>query len=405
MSKQIHPPIEPWRELSPRIGELLRPHVPALSDEVIEAIRDQVPAYRRPLRGRFGAALRRGVEEALGQFVELIVDPALDRTGAERVYRGLGRGEHREQRSLDALLEAYRLGARVAWRRVSEIAIEANVDRRTLARLADAVFAYIDELSALSAEGYAEEQSVAAGEAERRRRLLARVLLADPVDVDGVRDAAVDAGVELPATLAALVWEGGGRPLRPRLPAGALVAEEEPDGGGTALIADPEAPGALLRLERAAAETTAVLGPAVEPLDAGASARRAESLLELARRGIVDGPGLFRADAHLAAIATHGDPAALRDLARARLRPLDDETPASRTRLTETLRSWLDHQGEVGRVAAELHVHPQTVRYRLGRLRDLFGEALDEPASRFELALALRGTVSNGDRPGNRTAD
>jgi hypothetical protein len=384
---------------------LLRPHVPALSDEVIEAIRDGVPAYRRPLRGRFGAALRRGVEEALGQFVELIVDPALDRTGAERVYRGLGRGEHREQRSLDALLEAYRLGARVAWRRVSEIAIEANVDRRTLARLADAVFAYIDELSALSAEGYAEEQSVAAGEAERRRRLLARALLSEPMDVDGVRDAALDAGVELPPTLAALVWEGGGRPLRPRLPAGALVADEEPDGGGTALIADPEGPGALARLERAAAGTTAVLGPAVEALDASASARRASSLLELARRGIVDGSGLIRADAHLAAIATHGDPAALRDLAGTRLRPLDDETPASRARLTETLRSWLDHQGEVGRVAAELHVHPQTVRYRLGRLRELFGEALDEPAARFELALALRGTVSNGDRPGNPTAD
>jgi hypothetical protein len=405
MAPQIHPPVEPWRELPARIGELLRPHVPALSDEVIEAIRDRVPAYRRPLRGRFGAALRRGVEEALGQFVELIVDPALDRTGAERVYRGLGRGEHRERRSLDALLEAYRLGARVAWRRVAEIAIDANVDRRTLARLADAVFAYIDELSALSAEGYAEEQSVAAGEAERRRRRLARLLLADPVDADAISGAAADAGVELPATVAALVWEGGGRSLRPRLPAGALVVADEPDGGGTALIGDPEAPGALTRLDRAARETMAALGPTVDTLDAAASAQRAATLIELARRGIVDGSGLIRADAHLAALATYGDPAALRDLAGARLRPLDEETVASRVRLTGTLRSWLDHQGEVGRVAAELHVHPQTVRYRLGRLRELFGEALDDPAARFELALALRGTVSEVVRPGNRSGD
>jgi hypothetical protein len=267
------------------------------------------------------------------------------------------------------------------------------------------VFAYIDELSALSAEGYAEEQSVAAGEAERRRRRLARLLLADPVDIDGVRGAAADAGVEVPATVAALVWDGGGRPLRPRLPAGALVAEEEPDGGGTALIGDPEAPGALARLDRAAGQTTAVLGPSVDTLDAASSARRAASLLELARRGIVDGSGLIRTDEHLAALATYGDPAALRDLAGARLGPLEDQTPASRARLTETLRSWLDHQGEVGRVAAELHVHPQTVRYRLGRLRELFGEALDEPTARFELALALRGAVSDGPGRGNRSGD
>jgi hypothetical protein len=405
MTTQIHPPVEPWRELPARIGELLRPHVPALSDEVIEAIRDRVPAYRRPLRGRFGAGIRRGVEEALGQFVELIVDPALDRTGAERVYRGLGRGEHRERRSLDALLEAYRLGARVAWRRVAEIAIEANVDRRTLARLADAVFAYIDELSALSAEGYAEEQSVAAGEAERRRRRLARLLLADPADADAIGAAAADAGVALPATVAALIWEGGGRRLRPRLPAGTLVAEEEEGGGGTALIGDPEAPGTRARVDRIAGATNAVLGPTVDTLDAAASARRAASLLELSRRGIVDAAGLAAADDHLAALATHGDPAALRDLAAVRLRPLDDETPASRARLTATLRSWLDHQGEVTAIAAELHVHPQTVRYRLGRLRELFAGALDDPAERFELALALRGGVSEADGPGNASGE
>jgi DNA-binding PucR family transcriptional regulator len=35
-------------------------------------------------------------------------------------------------------------------------------------------------------------------------------------------------------------------------------------------------------------------------------------------------------------------------------------------------------------------VHPQTVRYRMRQLRDLFGERLEDPDSRFELALALR---------------
>jgi PucR C-terminal helix-turn-helix domain len=400
MTEQSHPSDEPWRELPPRIGELLAPHVPALSDEVIAAIRDRVPAYRRPLRGRFGAGIRTGVEEALSQFVALIADPSLDRSGAERVYRGLGRGEHRERRSLDALLEAYRLGARVAWRRVSEIAIEANVDRRTLALLADAVFAYIDGLSALSAEGYAQEQSMAAGEAERRRRRVARLLLASDPDPDSVEEAAAEAGWDLPRSVAAIVWREGGRRLGPRLPANALVLEDEATGGGTALIADPGAPGLRALIERAASGSVAVLGPAVPALDAARSARRAASLLDLARDGVLEASGLIAADDHLAALATHGDRAALADLATRRLAPLDAETPASRRRLTETLRSWLDHQGEVGRAAAELHVHPQTVRYRLGRLRELFGETLSDPAGRFELSLALRSPVSAPPAPG-----
>ena len=40
-------------------------------------------------------------------------------------------------------------------------------------------------------------------------------------------------------------------------------------------------------------------------------------------------------------------------------------------------------------MAEELHVHPQTVRYRMGRLHDLFGDTLDDPAVRARLMLAL----------------
>ena len=54
------------------------------------------------------------------------------------------------------------------------------------------------------------------------------------------------------------------------------------------------------------------------------------------------------------------------------------------------MRAWLDRPGQVQAVAAALGVHPQTVRYRLNKLRELFGERLEDPDARFELALALR---------------
>jgi hypothetical protein len=37
-----------------------------------------------------------------------------------------------------------------------------------------------------------------------------------------------------------------------------------------------------------------------------------------------------------------------------------------------------------------LHVHPQTIRYRLRQVSELFGEALHDPDDRFRLLLALR---------------
>ncbi len=393
--QRLGPLDEPWKALPPRIGALIRPHVPALSEEVIAAIRERVPAYRRPLSGRFGAGIRLGVEEALAQFADLVGDPNLDRSGRDAVYRGLGRGEYRERRSLDALLAAYRLGARVSWRRVSAVGIEAGLDRRTLAVLAEAVFAYIDELSALSAEGYAQEQSRAAGESDRLRRRIAVLLLDPAADDAAVTAAAAEAGWTPPPQVSALVSDVAASRLRGRLPAGTLVLEGGEEGEpALAILTDPEAPDLRSRVERAVAGSTAVIGPTVELMSASSSAARARRVHALIGRGVVAAGGLVSAGDHLGTLVAHGDEEALAELSRARLQPLAGETPASRARLTETLRAWLDEQGEIALVAARLHVHPQTVRYRLRRLRELLGDALDHPESRLELALALRGAVS-----------
>jgi DNA-binding PucR family transcriptional regulator len=45
-------------------------------------------------------------------------------------------------------------------------------------------------------------------------------------------------------------------------------------------------------------------------------------------------------------------------------------------------------------MAAAMHVHPQTARYRIARLRELLGDQLDDPDARFELQLALRAEAA-----------
>jgi DNA-binding PucR family transcriptional regulator len=71
------------------------------------------------------------------------------------------------------------------------------------------------------------------------------------------------------------------------------------------------------------------------------------------------------------------------------LAPLADLPPATQDRLAETLLSWLLHQGRRDAVAAELHVHAQTVRYRMGQVRELFGDRLGDPTVVRELVIAL----------------
>ena len=179
---------QPWHELPPEIAEVLRPRLPEVSDEIIAAVRT-VPAYARPLEGPLGMGIRAGVEAALGHFLEEI-----ERGGPmERsdVPVALGRGEMRAGRSLESLLSAYRVGARVAWRSFAAAGVSAGLEPATLYLLAESLFAYIDVLSAESAEGYALEQSAAAGEAQLRRRRLVRMLVREtPAEPDAVERAA-----------------------------------------------------------------------------------------------------------------------------------------------------------------------------------------------------------------------
>jgi hypothetical protein len=386
----------PWEELPALIAPAMRPGLSALADEMIETIRATVPAYSRPLEGPVAEGVRMGVEGALSQFLDVVEGGHEGPLPERELYAELGRGEAREGRSLEALLAAYRIGARVAWRRAAARARELEMDGDTLSLLAESIFAYIDELSAASAEGYAREQSAAAGEADRRRSALARLLIQNPpADPAQIELAARDAGTELPDRFAAVVWAPGENDRTASwLPLGSLaVADGELS---SALVPDPDAPMRRLEISRAFARRTAALGPSVPWQDAARSALRATEVHKLISAGAIAPDGLVRAEDHLTTLLLERDPSLLSELAERRLAPLADASPSARRRLLETLAAWLEHHGSVPDVARAIHVHPQTVRYRLNQLRDRFGDDLDDPDARFELMVVTRARSLRG---------
>jgi PucR C-terminal helix-turn-helix domain len=382
---------QPWHELPPEIARVLRPALAEVADEIIEAVRT-VPAYARPLKGQFGAGIRAGVQEALKHFLAEI--EAGGPVARPDVYVTLGRGEMRAGRSLESLLSAYRAGARVAWRRFAAVGVDAGLEPDTLYLLAESIFAYIDVLSAESAEGHALEQSAAASEAELRRRRLVRMLVREPpLDPAAIEAAASEAAWQLPRRLAVLAIAGDQRgPAALRLPADAIV---DTIGEMTcAIVPDPEGPGRRASLERAIAEAGAHagLGTAVDWTDAGVSFARARAALELGDGDGGDGGrgGLVAARDRAGELLLRGDPRLAEEFAADRLAPLSRLSAGAKNRLTETLQAWLAEQGKLSSVAERLGVHPQTARYRLARLRELFGAALDDPDERFWLEVALR---------------
>ena len=92
---------------------------------------------------------------------------------------------------------------------------------------------------------------------------------------------------------------------------------------------------------------------------------------------------------HLVELVVTADARALTDLRAQALAPLAGERASTVAKLVETLRSWLLHQGRRDEVAAELFVHPQTVRYRVAKLRELYGDRLRDPQWLLLLTVAL----------------
>jgi DNA-binding PucR family transcriptional regulator len=102
---------------------------------------------------------------------------------------------------------------------------------------------------------------------------------------------------------------------------------------------------------------------------------------------------------HLSTLLLHSDEPLLAQLESRALAPLDAASEGQRPRLAETLLAWLLSGSNVPDVAARLHIHPQTVRYRLRQLEKLFGASLHDPGTRLDLILALRSAeLREGER-------
>ena len=400
----------------------LPPGFGSLAEDIAAAVMSEVEEYARPGDEDAARAVRRVARDAVAGFTARLSAPSAapaagpDGTGppqasAASMFRDLGRLLAMEGRSLAALHAALRVGARVTWHRLQEQARAGRGNPEAFTRVGEAVFWYLDELTASCAAGYAEARAELAGETGELRRRLLDLLTSSPVPpAPAIASLARAAGWPLPRRVAAVALA----PLAGRacgwVPSGMLANLTRRD--PCLLVADPDGPGRRRQLATVLGGwlatpdpdggrppppgRLAAVGPSVPLAAAGASLRWAGRALALAGRGLIQaekgagGAGIAWCEDHLPTLLLLADEDLAAALSRQALAPLRGLRPDQADRLARTLLAWLESADDANAAARRLHVHPQTIRYRLRQVSELFGDALSDPDTRFQLLLALR---------------
>lgn len=121
------------------------------------------------------------------------------------------------------------------------------------------------------------------------------------------------------------------------------------------------------------------------------SYREAQQALEIGRRLFGEGKihyfaqlGIYRLLFHLYG---HQE---LSDFYQETLGPLTESDSRSNNALIETLECFFNCNGNLSETARTMHLHRNSLLYRLGRIEELLGQSLEDPELRLSLLIALK---------------
>jgi hypothetical protein len=292
---------------------------------------------------------------------------------------------------LEPLLHALRIGARVGWEATLRASLEVgDVPLEELLPLAGQVFEYIDQLSSRIAEAYARRV-----QADVRSQTLSEGVLFEELVSGRAGAGRVEAlNIARPRVALALVAGGADRAsaqrvadtvngrLRARFPR-AVVGHR--NGLAVWLLAREPMPQVLAA---AAPAEDVAFGISAASEDVSL-ARAVDEAVVAARMGLelaAAGGGRLQDFARIYPhAALRADPVALARCQAALLAPLGGK-PA----LLHTLRVWFEANRSISATARRVHLHRQSVIYRMQRISSLLGVSLDDAEALWRLEAAVR---------------
>jgi hypothetical protein len=342
--------LEPrMQELVADLGELLREQLPSYGAAALDTVRDGIATV-------LDVALRR-----------LHEGRAPEETDAEAIAVPARRWAD-EGRPLDP--RSFQLGARRVMSVVAEHADDLDIDARTLFAMQDRFWAWATMCASILADVHREHEVAVARRGAARRADFLRDLAAGKMTLERLLHESEAYGLDVSRPYFAVCADGGEEGGT-----GALESHIRRSGAttdrrtlqvvidGRLLALTPQVPAAYDGVVLA-------VGPATMLQDAHGSFAEATEALITARAfditGIVDlgvlGP---------LPLVTEADTLAARLSAR-HFHELDQHGKAG-VEIEDTVRTLLELDRNIEATAAQLHLHRNSVRYRVGRFRELTG--------------------------------
>ena len=373
------------------LSRALLPRIDEFAQRMADLIRSQEPLYAEGLAVGPDELRESCRENLVYVFGRLAGEPNIGTeaprtTGSRRAEAGV---------PLSALLQAFRVGGRLVWDLLVEHADEQTQD--ALLRCAADIWAVSDDLAAAATEAY---RGTSADRARHDRQLRSALF-------NGLLDGRLGDGSHLWESAAALKLTQHGTFV--------VVAAECPAPGEEAL------PGiedllrrhdvvSAWRLDAQQQEGLVVVRPRFD----AAQLCRELAGRALGRVGVSEPYGnlehtapalrqarlacaaatphttdLVRFDQEPVAVLLVSAPDAAESTARRILGPVLDLPDDDRAVTIDTARVWIASAGSTSTAAAQLHLHRNTVRYRLRRLEELTNRSLAKPLDLAELHVAL----------------
>lgn len=383
------------------VHELLLANIRSLVDTMLDRLVAEIPLYRQLPREELDGDIRRITDQTLRTFIASIRDRSIPSDAALEPMRESAIRRAEEGVPLEALLAAYHLGAGVCTDFVAaRFRPDELADSIELSRL---LLDYLQRVTAAVSASYFEERQTMVGDEQASRQSLLATLL----DGGPAYDVARQSGIRLPERYLVLgfnfrapsdqtepgvdtdiVTRRRLRRLRTELdrhPGGPVMSTLSADGGLALLPAagsDAELESVRAAMTRAGGTEVTVTVTSSEPAGVPAAAVLVRELLEVVRSFRLP-PGVYTLDdLTLEYQLTRPSPA--RDRLAALLDPLADKPD-----LVETLRCYLDCGRNRRDAAGRLHVHPNTVDYRLRQIGRLTGLDSSRPDHLPRLLAAL----------------
>ncbi|OBI93584.1 hypothetical protein A9X00_01170 [Mycobacterium sp. 1245805.9] len=377
------------------IADALYVELAATTDDIVNAVATQFPAFAEAFQSEMGQAGITAVNTMLAGFLATTCGPRPDRqpvdiAAVHQAAFALGRYQANVGRSIDPINAAFRLGARIAWRHWSTVAQAHDMSTAGIVRFAELHFDYLDDLADACVSGHANELATASRRRQRQLEKLTEQLLLGAAS-DEILETVRLAGWQSPDAMIAIVLpRADAHNVVPLLDNQTLRASGDllpgpAHSGLTVLLVPLTAAAPRAALIQRLAGIQAAIGPEQPWLDVKYSAELAARAWKCCKPESWP----IDTDRSLAALVIHADLPTRERQRAAALAPFDHLRADARARYEETLRAWLLHQGRREDVARHLVLHPQTVRYRMDRIREILGDGLSDPNRVLDFVIAL----------------